>query len=71
MHDRLVDIAETAVILGRTENAVRRMVERRQIPFRKSGRRVLFRESELRAFIDALPGVTLDDVRQRQEAGVA
>jgi predicted DNA-binding transcriptional regulator AlpA len=47
MPDRLIDILETATLLGRTENAVRRMVERRQIPYRKSGRRVMFLESEL------------------------
>lgn len=57
-------------MLGRSENAVRRMVERRQIPFRKSGRRVLFLESELQAFIEALPGVSLEDLREREKAGV-
>jgi excisionase family DNA binding protein len=57
-------------MLGRSENAVRRMVERRQIPYRKSGRRVLFLESELRAFIEALPGLSLEDLREREKAGV-
>ena len=69
--ERLLGVEGAAEMLGRSENAVRRMVERRQIPFRKSGRRVLFLESELRAFIDALPGVSLEEVRQRQEAGMA
>lgn len=70
MRDRLLDVPETAAMLGRSENAVRRMVERRQIPFRKSGRRVLFLESELQAFIEALPGVSLEDLREREKAGV-
>ncbi len=65
MKDRLLDVPETAAMLGRSENAVRRMVERRQIPYRKSGRRVLFLESELQAFIEALPGLSLEDVRER------
>ena len=69
--ERLLGVEGAAEMLGRSENAVRRMVERRQIPFRKSGRRVLFLESELRAFIDALPGVSLEEVRQRQETGIA
>ena len=57
MRDRLLDVLEIAAMLGRSENAVRRMVERGQLPYRKSGRRVLFLESELKAFIEALPGV--------------
>ena len=70
MRDRLLDVPETAAMLGRSENAVRRMVERRQIPYRKSGRRVLFLESELREFIEALPGFSLEDLREREKAGV-
>ncbi len=68
MKDRLLDVPETAAVLGRSENAIRRMVERRQIPYRKSGRRVLFLESELRAFIDALPGLSLEDLREGELA---
>jgi hypothetical protein len=47
------------------------MVERRQVPYRKCGRRVLFLESELQAFIEELSGLSLNEVRQRQEAGIA
>jgi excisionase family DNA binding protein len=68
MKDRLLDILEAAVVLGRSENAVRRMVERRQIPYRKSGRRVLFLESELRMFIETLPGLSLENLRDREKA---
>jgi excisionase family DNA binding protein len=70
MRDRLLDVPETAAMLGRSENAIRRMVERRQIPYRKSGRRVLFVESELKAFIEALPGLPLEDLREREKTGV-
>jgi len=70
MRDRLLDVPETATILGRSENAVRRMVERRQIPYRKSGRRVLFLESELQAFMEALPGLSIEDLREREQAGL-
>lgn len=70
MREKLLGVEEAAEMLGRSENAVRRMVERRQLPFRKSGRRVLFLESELKAFIEALPGLSLDDVRERERAGV-
>ena len=70
MKDHLLDVSETAEVLGRSENAVRRMVERRQIPYRKAGRRVLFLESELKAFIEGLPGLSLEDVRERAKAGL-
>ena len=71
MRDRLLDVLETAAMLGRSENAVRRMVERRQIPYRKSGWRVLFLESELQAFIEALPGLSLADLREGELARVS
>ena len=70
MKERLLDVTEAASLLGRSENAVRRMVERRQIPYRKSGRRVLFLESEILEFIERLPGVSLVEIRERGLAGV-
>jgi len=70
MREKLLGVEEASEMLGRSQNALRRMVERKQIPYRKSGRRVLFLESELRAFIDALPGLSLEDVREREKAGV-
>ena len=70
MIDRLLDIEEAAKLLGRTPLAMYRLVERRKIPFRKSGRRVLFLESELQEFINALPGVTLDELRKREQMDI-
>jgi excisionase family DNA binding protein len=70
MREKLLSVDEAAEMLGRTTHAVYRLVERRQIPFRKSGRRVLFLESELRAFIEALPGLSLEDLQKREIAGV-
>lgn len=70
MKERLLDVTEAASLLGRSENAVRRMVERRQIPYRKSGRRVLFLESEILAFIEGLPRFPLAKLRERDLAGV-
>ena len=56
---------EVAVFLGRTPKAVRKMVERGQIPFRKWGRSVLFVREELEEFVAALPGMRPVDVRNR------
>ena len=68
MTERLLDIKDAAELLGRTPHAVYQMVARRQIPFRKSGRRVFFLEQELRGFIDTLPGVSLAEIREREHA---
>lgn len=66
MREKLLSVDEAAEMLGRTTHVVYRLVERRQIPFRKSGQRVLFLESELRAFIEALPGLSLEDLQKRE-----
>jgi excisionase family DNA binding protein len=67
---RLLTIEDAAQRLGRTVQAVYRLVERRKIPFRKDGKRVFFVESELQEFIENLPGLSLDDLREREKAGV-
>ena len=70
MTEKLLNIEDAAVLLGRTPHTVYQMVARRQIPFRKAGRRLFFVEAELCEFITALPGVTLEDIRSREAAGV-
>lgn len=60
-------IDEAAALMGRTPHAVYRLVARRQLPFRKHGRRLVFKRSELLAFLDAWPGATLDQVQGRME----
>ena len=67
MRERLLSVDEAAEMLGRTTHAIYRLVERRHIPFRKAGRRVMFVESELKAFIEALPGFSLEDLREREK----
>ena len=71
MKERLLTVDEAAPIAGRTPHALYRLVARRQIPFRKAGRRLLFVESELLRWIEDLPGMTLEEVRERQAAGTA
>jgi hypothetical protein len=70
MTEKLLNIVDAAALLGKTPHAVYQMVARRQIPFRKAGRRVFFLEGELRAFIADLPGMTLEDFRAQEHAGV-
>jgi hypothetical protein len=53
---------ETAKFLGRTEGAVRNLVLRRQIPYRKLAGRLVFLRCEIEAWINAAPGVRLEEV---------
>ena len=68
MAEKLLNVEEAAEMLGRTLHGIYRLVERRQIPFRKDGRRVMFVESELEQHIANLPGTRLDDVIGQQYA---
>ena len=64
-------VAEAAELTSRTPKALRKMVERRQIPYRKHGKRVIFKRVELEEFFDRLPGVTLAEAERRVEERVA
>jgi excisionase family DNA binding protein len=48
---RLINVAQAATQLGRSEKAVRMMVQRQVLPFIKTGRRVQFDPTELNAWI--------------------
>lgn len=61
------DIPRAAALLGLTEKALRRQVERGRIPFRRLGRKLIFLESEIQAWLETLPGVTLKDVQEMRE----
>lgn len=63
--DRYLNIDEASMLAGSTPEALYRKVERGQIPYRKWGRRVLFKHSELLAFLDDLPGMRPEDVQRR------
>jgi excisionase family DNA binding protein len=58
-------ITEVADLTSRTPKAISKMVERRQIPFRKHGKRMIFKRAELEEFFDALPGVTPAEAARR------
>jgi excisionase family DNA binding protein len=62
--EEFLTIEEAASLIGRTPHAVYRLVARQQLPFRKHGKRLLFKKAELLAFLDALPGVTLDEIQR-------
>lgn len=53
---------ECADLINRTSAAVRNLVLRRQIPFRKPSGRLLFLRSEIEKWIDDSPGVKIKDL---------
>jgi excisionase family DNA binding protein len=63
--DKYLNIEEAASLTGSTTDALYRKVERGQVPYRKWGKRVLFKHSELLEFLDTLPGMRPEDVKRR------
>jgi excisionase family DNA binding protein len=53
--DRLLNLREAAMLLALSEKSLYHRVARRTIPFRRLGRRVVFAEKDLMAYISALP----------------
>lgn len=49
-------------ILDKTEGAIRKGVERRQIPHRRMGRSIFFFEEELYAMLENAPGLRPEDI---------
>jgi len=63
----MLDIRAAADFLGTSPKALRHLIERRRIPFRKLGRKVVLLRGELEQWIADLPGVSLDQVRAMQD----
>src|SRR5262245_40067744 len=57
----LLDVSQTASLLGLSEKAIRNRVDRRLLPFRRLGGRVVFVRAELDAFVAALEGCGVDE----------
>jgi len=61
---RFLTTREAAQLLGITQQALRIRVCRREIPFRKWGRRTIFITREVENFIDRLPGLRASEMRR-------
>ena len=59
-----LDVRGVALMLDKSETAVRHLVERRALPFRKLNGRILFLRSELEEFLLTLPGCTPEEARE-------
>jgi excisionase family DNA binding protein len=62
---RFISLSKAANYLGLTEKALRKRVERREIPFRRAGRKLVFDLLELDQWFENLPGTTLQEAKAR------
>lgn len=62
MKTRFLNTEQCAEFLGRSPGALRNLVMRRKIPFRKPGGRLIFLKSEILAWIETAPGLKLDEI---------
>jgi excisionase family DNA binding protein len=53
---------EAAKVLSCSPSALYKLVARRKIPFRKQGKKIVFLQRELEAYLDGLPGIRLDEL---------
>lgn len=63
---KLLSVKEASKYLGISPNTIRKLISKRQIPFRNisAGRKAVFRliKWELDAWVNRLPGLQLDDL---------
>jgi excisionase family DNA binding protein len=62
-----MDLTEAAAYLRMTKRAVRGRVSRRQLPYRKLGRRLMFLRSELERFVTELSGCSYAEALKNVE----
>jgi hypothetical protein len=65
--DQVLDVRGAARFCGRTERALRHLVARRRVPYRKVAGRIQFFRGELEAWLSGSPGLTLEELKERNE----
>lgn len=59
-----LDMRGGSIFFGWTEKKTRGMVERKLIPFRRLGARIIFIRAELETWLANLPGCTIDQAQE-------
>ena len=62
--DEYLDVGEAADLIGISVGSLRHRIFRKEIPYKKLGRRVMFSKPELEKFLRALPGVSAEQALQ-------
>jgi len=60
--EEYLDSRKAGDLLGRSPAAMRNLVLRRQIPFRKVAGRLVFLRSELERWVNGSPGMRLEEI---------
>ena len=63
----LLDVRGAALYLGLSPKALRRHLERGRVPYRRLGRKIVFVRTEIKAWLDGLPGLNLEAIREMEE----
>ena len=58
-----MNTSDAASYLRRSQGAIRNLVMRRQIPFRKPGGRLVFIRRELELWVENAPGVKIEELK--------
>jgi hypothetical protein len=62
----VLDVRCGSLFLGWSEKRTRGLIERRLVPFKRMGGRIVFLRSELEAWVQSLDGCTLDEAKTNQ-----
>lgn len=62
--DNYIGVDEAAAFVRLKKSTIYKLVSTRKIPFNKTGKRLYFRPSELRAWIESGRNLTLDELKQ-------
>jgi hypothetical protein len=65
LEGQYLNIDELSIYIKRSKGAIRNLVLRRAIPFRKPAGRLLFLKSEIDLWIQRSPGKSLDEILEK------
>ena len=66
LNNKYLSTEQCAELIGRTPGAVRNLVLRNIIPFRKPAGRLMFIREEIEAWIENAPGLRLDEFERKK-----
>ncbi len=68
LNGSLLDVRCGSLFLGWSEKRTRGLIERKLIPFKRLGGRIIFIKAELELWLSSLDGCSLDEARANLEA---
>ena len=68
INGEILDVAAVAEWLGVSQDTIRARVARQQIPYRKWGKRIIFRRSEVDEYFKQLEGVSMEEALANERA---